>query len=154
MPKNNKIFKKIALLCIAVVVVIIAWGGLVPEIASSQQVESRLNALQSDIYGIESRLNRIEDQIGQLRQARSPRAPAEPPPSRLNSERIQPELNRDEMFDRLATLVVELKQQVNELEARVCKLESTPEGIQNSKCKIHALIFNFPFGSAQDSAAT
>jgi len=28
------------------------------------------------------------------------------------------------MFDRLATLVVELKQQVNKLEARVTKLES------------------------------
>ena len=121
MPTNNNFFKKIALLCI--VLVLIAWGALIPAPASSQ-VESRINALEVDINGIASRLNRIEVQLNQLSSG-SPRgtlsAPS-PPPS--NSQRNRSELNREQMFDRLATLVIELKQQIIALEARVSKLES------------------------------
>lgn len=123
MPKNNNIFKKIALICMALLVIIIAWGGLVPDIASSQQVQSRLNALQSDFYRLESRFNRLEAQLDRLPQFESSGSPAAPSPPPINSERNQPELSREQMFDRLATLVIELKQQVNELEARVSKLE-------------------------------
>ncbi len=103
--------------------VLIAWAALIPAPASSQ-VESRINALEVDINGIESRLNRIEAQLNQVGNG-SPRAPLSapsPPPS--NSQRNRPELNREQMFDRLATLVIELKQQINALEARVSKLES------------------------------
>lgn len=124
MPKNNSISKKITLLCIAVLAVIITWGGLVSAPASSQLVESRLSALEVDTNRIESRLNRIEAQLNQ-RGTESPRAPSSsPPPSPINSGRNRRQLNRDEMFDRLATLVIELREQIRELEARVSKMES------------------------------
>ena len=117
MQKNNSLFKKIALLCIALLLVIIAWGGLVSAPASSQD-RSRINSLEVDINGIESRLNRIEAQLNQLRRYGSAGAPLSEPP------RDKPPLNSEQMFDRLATLVIELREQIRELEARVSKLES------------------------------
>ena len=105
------------------VLVLIAWGALIPAPASSQ-VESRINALEVDINGLESRLNRIE-QHNQLGSSGSPRVPLPAPsPSPSNSQQSRSQLNREQMFDRLATLVIELKQQITTLEARISKLES------------------------------
>lgn len=109
--------------CMALLLVIIAWGGLIPEIALSQQQQSRLNAVESDVYRIESRLNRIEAQLNQLSRSESPGAPINPLPSPKNPGQNPPQLNREQMFDRLATLVIELREQIKELQARVSKLE-------------------------------
>jgi hypothetical protein len=121
MPKNNS-FIKITWFCI-MLIAIISWSGLVSAPASSQQEQSRINALEVDINGIESRLNRIEAQFNQFRSG-SPGTPSSLPPPSINTGRNRTHLNREQMFDRLATLVIELKQQVNKLEARVSKLES------------------------------
>ena len=120
MLKSNSFFKKIVLSCLTLLLVIVAWTWLISAPASSQ-TQSQINALEVDLNGIESRLNRIEAQLNQLGRF----APPTPtlPPSRSNSGRNTP-LTRDQMFDRLATLVIELKQQVNKLETRVSKLES------------------------------
>ena len=120
MKKKHNILKKIGLFSITLLLVLIAWGGVNTETASSQQVESRISRLESEFYGVESRLNRIESQLNQVGRSGSPSAP---PPSQINSGRNRSQLSRDQMFDRLATLVIELKQQVNKLEARVSKLE-------------------------------
>jgi outer membrane murein-binding lipoprotein Lpp len=121
MPKNNS-FVKITWFCIMLIVIIV-WGGLVSAPASSQQEQSRINALEIDINGIESRLNRIEAQFNQFRGG-APGTPSSLPPPSVNTGRNQTQVNREQMFERLATLVIELKQQVNKLEARVSKLES------------------------------
>jgi outer membrane murein-binding lipoprotein Lpp len=107
-------------LLFAVSLVIVIWMGLLSNSASSQQVESRINNLEADFNRVESRLSRIEAQLGQTRQSPSPRTTLTPrsPGTRRNLSQS------DAMFDRLATLVVELKQQVNKLEERVSKLES------------------------------
>jgi BMFP domain-containing protein YqiC len=123
MQKKN-IFKRIAMLCMALLVVVFVGGWLVPDIASSQQEQSRINALEADLYRIESRLNRIEAQLTQLRRGDSPRTPATP--HRINSGQKRPQLSREQMFDRLATLVIELREQIKQLEARVSKLEARP----------------------------
>ena len=120
MLKSNSFFKKIVLSCLTLLLVTVAWTWLISTPASSQ-TQSQINALEVDINGIESRLNRIEAQLNQLGRFAPPTAT--PPPSRSNSGRNTP-LTRDQMFDRLATLVIELKQQVNKLETRVSKLES------------------------------
>jgi uncharacterized protein YceH (UPF0502 family) len=119
MPKNNML-KKIAI-CLTLVVVIIAWSGLFAP--ASSQDQSRINALEVDINGIESRLNRIESQLNQSRRLDSPKVPSSPS-SPTTTRRNRPQLNREQMFERLATLVIELKQQVNKLETRVSQLES------------------------------
>lgn len=124
MPKRNKIFQKIAFFCLALLVVFIAWSGLAPAPASSQQVDSRVYGLEADVRGIESRLDRIETQLSQQSRFQSPGPSAAPPQYPINSGRNRQRLSRDQMFDRLATLVIELKQQINQLEARVSKLES------------------------------
>lgn len=115
MFKNN-VFPKIVLACLTLLLVIIAWW-LVPAPALPQD-QSRINALEVDINGIESRLNRIEAQLNQRRGG----APV--PPPAINSGRNRQPQTREQMFERLATLVIELKQQVNKLETRVSKLES------------------------------
>ena len=120
MLKSNSFFKKIVLSCLTLLLVIVAWTWLISTPASSQ-TQSQINALEVDLNGIESRLNRIEAQLNQLGRFAPPTAT--PPPSGSNSGRNTP-LTRDQMFDRLATLVIELKQQVNKLETRVSKLES------------------------------
>ncbi|MBW4639628.1 MAG: hypothetical protein KME05_15625 [Gloeocapsa sp. UFS-A4-WI-NPMV-4B04] len=120
MLKSNSFFKKIVFSCLTLLLVIVAWTWLISAPASSQ-TQSQINALEVDLNGIESRLNRIEAQLNQLGRFAAPTAT--PPPSRSNSGRNTP-LSRDQMFDRLATLVIELKQQVNKLETRVSKLES------------------------------
>ncbi len=106
---------------IAVVLAIILWASLFSNTASSQQVESRLNNLQADFNRIESRLNQIESQLGNTRQSPNSRTTITVPQS---TRRNLSQAERDKMFDRLATLVVELKQQVNTLEKRINKLES------------------------------
>ena len=127
MQKKHNLLKKITLICIALLLGIVAWGGLIPEIALSQQQQSRLNAVEIDINRIETRLNRIESQISQVGRFGSSRPPVDPPPQPPNnSGRNQPQLSREQMFDRLATLVIELREQIKELEARVSKLE--PQG--------------------------
>ena len=103
------------------ILVMIIWMGLLSNKASSQQVESRINNLEADLNRVESRLNQIESQFGN-RQSSSPRTTLTPPSG--NSRRNLSLSERDKMFDRLATLVVELKQQVNKLEERVSQLES------------------------------
>ncbi len=108
-------YKKALLLCLATILVTISWYGL-NSAAFSQS--SQFN-LQTDISRIESRLNRIEAQLSQITRGQ---APVSPLPSPINPGR-KPQLSRDQMFDNLATLVVETKDQLNKLQARVSKLE-------------------------------
>ncbi len=113
-------YKKLLLICLTTILVTISWYGL-NSAAFSQP--SRLTNLDADVSRLESRLNRLEAQISQISRGQVSSAIASPAPSPINSERKPPQLSRDQMFDRLATLVVETKDQVNKLQARVSKLE-------------------------------
>ncbi|MCC5638992.1 hypothetical protein LC593_24805 [Nostoc sp. CHAB 5844] len=113
--------KRIKTLGIAVALGIIIWVGLFSSTASSQQTESRLNNLRADFQRMELRLNQIESQFGRTRKPPNSRTSITVPQS---NRRNLSQQERDQMFDRLATLVVELKQQVNTLEQRIAKLES------------------------------
>jgi flagellar export protein FliJ len=109
-------------LIFAGVVVIIIWLGLLSNPVSSQQVESRFNNLQADFNRVEARLRRVESQLNQLGKSPSARTTLTPPQSNNARRNLS---QQDQMFDNLATLVVELKQQVNKLEDRVAQLESS-----------------------------
>jgi predicted component of type VI protein secretion system len=102
--------------------VIMIWLGLLSNSASSQQVESRINNLEANFNRFESRLSRVEAQLNQTRPSPSPGISNIP--SSSNPKRNLSQQERERMFDRLATLVVELKQQVNKLETRISQLES------------------------------
>lgn len=110
--------KKVGLLLLAVILIFITWGGLISRPVSSQQVQSRLNNLLSDFSRLESRVNRIEAQLGQG----GVRLPVNRSSSTAKKKRPL-QIQGEEMFDNLATLVIELKQDVKKLEERVAKLE-------------------------------
>ncbi|BAZ42782.1 hypothetical protein NIES4101_87520 [Calothrix sp. NIES-4101] len=111
---------KIRTLLIALILTLLFWGSFFAKTASSQLIESRLNNVEADLNRLESRLSLIESQINR---SNSP-APSKTTPSPSSPSRTQrSQQQRDQMFDRLATLVIELKQQVNTLEQRILKLE-------------------------------
>lgn len=113
--------KRIGLVGLALFLVIMLWGGVFSKTVLSQQTESRFYNLEADFNRLESRVSQIEARLGQTN--RVPSGVAMTPPSSSRSRRTEPQSERDKMFDRLATLVIELKQQVNHLEGRVGKLE-------------------------------
>ena len=117
MRKNNKL-KITAMLAIAMLLVILAWINLTPEVALSQQAESRINNLEFDLRNIESRLGQIESQLGQSVRSVSPTTVTP------NNQVRNRQLARLQSFDKLANLAIETRQDLKQLEARVAKLES------------------------------
>ena len=120
MSKNNRLVRNLVMLCI-VLISIIAWSWLSSHPASSQS-SLQYNS-EFDIRRIESRINRIESQLNQRGGAGSIRVPSTSVPS-YNSGRTRQRLSSDPMFDRLATLAIELRERMDKLEARISKLES------------------------------
>lgn len=86
---------------------------------ASTQLESRLSNLEVDVSHLQNQVDHLESQLHRSSQLR-----AQP---QLTSPQLKPEKSispTDSMFDRLATLVIELKERLNNLEARLSKLEA------------------------------
>ncbi|PLZ04942.1 hypothetical protein [Fischerella thermalis] len=107
------------LISLGILAFIFIWGILFSHPAVSQQIESRLNNLEADFNRLQSEVNQLQSQLSN-RPSSLPRTTITPSPSRRNLSQQE----KDKMFDRLATLVVEVKRQVQGLEKRVTKLES------------------------------
>ena len=113
----SKIFstrRNITILGFALVLVIVVLQVFTPVQASSA-LETRVYRLESENFELRSRLGRLESQISGASVGQTVR----PNP---RSNRSAPSL--DARFDRLATLVIELKEQVDGLQARLSKLEA------------------------------
>lgn len=100
------------------ILIIITVLTLFPTKVQSAQIQSRLSNLESDLYRVELRLNSLESQLGNSPSRTKPQSSSPSSPNKLS--------NREPgtMFDRLATLVIETKQDVQQLQKRVSKLES------------------------------
>ena len=98
------------------------WGILLSDTAFSGLIESRVNNLEYDFYRLESQLNRIEMQLNRFSSS-SRRIPNNSAPSQRLPRRLS-QRERDKMFDRLATIVIELKQDIKDLQKRVSQLEN------------------------------
>jgi len=86
---------------------------------TSSQLGSRVSRLETENTALRSRVSRLENTISRLSQGGGSQIQLEPAPE------ATPTLQSgDPMFDRLATLVVETKQQVLALEERVADLEA------------------------------
>ena len=114
MPKIFSTRRKITILGFALVLVIVVLQVFTPVQASSA-LETRVYRLESENFELRSRLGRLESQISGASVGQAVR----PSP---RSNRSAPSL--DARFDRLATLVIELKEQVDGLQARLSKLEA------------------------------
>ncbi|MFB6276595.1 MAG: hypothetical protein ABEI32_10695 [Halothece sp.] len=111
------------LLCLLLILLL----ALVPRFSNAQGIglESRMSQLESEIFQLRSRLSNLESQISR---ANPPsRQPSQRPDIPSPSPRRQTIPPSDEMFDRLATLVIELKERVQTLEKKVAKLEAKHE---------------------------
>ncbi|MBD2260364.1 hypothetical protein [Pseudanabaena sp. FACHB-2040] len=91
--------------------------GLMPAPASAQ-VESRLSQLEFQLRQVRSQVSQIEARLSQPSLAR----PAAPRPATPTGE-IPADPSLGEQFDNLATLTIELRQQIRTLEERVTQLE-------------------------------
>ncbi len=96
-----------------------------------QSVEASSNTqLEFRVRQVESQLSRLESQINRLSATQSSGSPiiqVEPDEVEENSVESlgrQRWVSGDPLFDRLATLVIELKQDVQDLQQRVDRLES------------------------------
>ncbi|AFY86904.1 MAG: hypothetical protein CLLPBCKN_003595 [Chroococcidiopsis cubana SAG 39.79] len=119
MLNNNRIFRQILLPLLVGLISIFLTIGFIPKIALSQQSDSRFNSLEFDLRTLEARLDRLESQIDRTSRPNLPRTP-----NTDNRRRDRNNLSQLQSFDNLATLAIETKQQVNQLEARVKKLEA------------------------------
>ncbi|WP_353931086.1 hypothetical protein WJM97_00270 [Okeanomitos corallinicola TIOX110] len=121
--KYLKMAKKLVFTVLTGIIVTIIGISIFSHPAISQQVDFRVNNLESDVRRLELRLNQIElliNKNSQIPVSRINRTPTKKP----NLQRNLSQVEKDKMFNRLSTLFVELKQQVNGLTNRVVKLES------------------------------
>lgn len=114
--------KKLSFQVLSGIIGIIIGIAIFSHPATSQQVNFRVNNLESDVRRLEIKLNQIELLINKNSQIPSSRI-SQTPNKKPTSQRNLSQVERDKMFKRLSTLFVELKQQVNGLEKRLQKLE-------------------------------
>ena len=109
--------KKIIFLCIAVILVVIALPIFTPA-QGSYQLEYRITQLESQISDLRGQISRLESQSSGISRSQPPIVPGTTRPnSRMRSG--------DPMFDNLATMVIEIKQDVIQLQQRLSHLESS-----------------------------
>jgi outer membrane murein-binding lipoprotein Lpp len=96
-----------------------------------QSVEASTNTqLEFRVRQLESQLSRLESQVNRLSATQSsPRPIIQVEPDEVEGNTIESEgrqswISGDPLFDRLATLVIELKQDIQDLQQRVQQLES------------------------------
>lgn len=122
-PSKHHMVKKIAVLAIALIFTLTILSSRTIA-QSSGALESRLSRLESDNFQMRSQISNLESQIAALKG----QIPSQFPTSNRPATPVSPRINRqitssDPMFDRLATLVIELKQRVQALEAQVAQLK-------------------------------
>ena len=83
-------------------------------VAQSSLLDSRVARLEADIFQLRNQINQLQAQSG-----RNNTRPNRPAPT---TPRITNQRSSDPMFDRLATLVIELKERIQVLEAQVAQL--------------------------------
>jgi outer membrane murein-binding lipoprotein Lpp len=124
---RSHFFRKTRLI---VIVLILGLILLVSKPVSSQSI----TGINAEISGLRSRINRLESEVRNIRPGNFNSAPGIPktsPETEANPDNFNnpPAVNdqaigrSDPLFERLATLLIELKEDVNNLENRVDILE-------------------------------
>ena len=130
---NGRRKQKSAVIAIALTLILGAIAIITPallkqnataSIAADGGLETRLSSLESRVLSLQSELYRIESQINQLSSSstipRQPPSRVEVPLPPRSTRRIT---SSDPMFTRLSTLVIEQKERLDRLEARIARLE-------------------------------
>ena len=120
--------KKITILFLAFILAL----AILPRFTLAQStgfLESRLSRLEAENSQMRSQVANLQSEVYRLTNAANfPRQQTNPPPrapapttARVNRQRGSG--SQDPMFDRLATLVIELKERVQALETQVAQLK-------------------------------
>ena len=91
--------------------------------AASDMFESRISRLEVDNYQLRSQLNQLESQLNAISQSQYRIAQGNRTAPPVFPQGNKQRLSNDQMFDRLATLVIELKQRISKLEVQVAELK-------------------------------
>jgi outer membrane murein-binding lipoprotein Lpp len=91
--------------------------------AASDMFESRISRLEVEHYQLRSQLNQLESQIEAISQSQYPIARRNRTAPLTFPQVSKQRLPNQQMFDRLATLVIELKQRISQLEVQVAELK-------------------------------
>jgi predicted RNase H-like nuclease (RuvC/YqgF family) len=112
------------ILTICLSFILISLVYLVPTLNQPLLAQSDLS-LKSDIISLESRLNRLEQEVTRLRSSSSPASRTTTGnPAVVDGQIIG---RTDPLYSRLATLLIELKEEVRSLDRRLTEIEqATP----------------------------
>ena len=99
---------------------------------ASLDLSGRISRLESEFFMVRSQINSLEAQVSRLSNRLDFPVIAPTEPARIPFPRPVPrpevvEYPNKEQFDRLATLLIELKEQINSLETRFSHLETQLE---------------------------
>ncbi|HEY9692952.1 MAG TPA: hypothetical protein V6D15_12135 [Oculatellaceae cyanobacterium] len=111
------------ILTIILIFLLAVLSGCTSAQAASDMFESRISRLEVDNYQLRSQLYQLESQLDAISQSQNRIAQgnrtAPPAFPQISKQR----LSNDQMLDRLATLVIELKQRISKLEVQVTELK-------------------------------
>lgn len=117
---------KYGIICLALILGLV----LLPRLTLAQAsgvLESRMARIEAENFQLRSQVSRIESQLATL--SGRPLSSAQrlnrntPTPQISSRTNRQPVSSSDPMFERLATLVIELKERVQSLESQVAQLK-------------------------------
>lgn len=122
--------RKIAVICLAFILAL----AILPRFTLAQStayLESRVSRIEGENAQLRSQISRLETQVDRLLNRSdfprpqpntlpTPTPSPSPTPRRANSRQT---ISTDPMFQRLANLLIELKERVNTLEAEVAQLK-------------------------------
>jgi uncharacterized protein YceH (UPF0502 family) len=111
-----KLLKQLGIIALVSLTMVILLQTLSPA-QSTARLESRISRLESQNTLLRSRVNRLENDISQL--SRATGITISPPLSQEQEAAPPSTLSDDPMFDRLATLVIELRDRIIALEERL-----------------------------------
>ena len=114
---HQRIFGVVLILLLSVL------SGCTSAQAASDMFESRISRLEVDNYQLRSQLNQLESQINAISQSQYRIAQGNRTAPPVFPQGNKQRLSNDQMFDRLATLVIELKQRISQLEVQVAELK-------------------------------
>ena len=124
---NSWLSKPIVKLCLGLLVLLVV--GVRIYFNQMQPVAAQSTGVSSELLNLRTRVNLLEAEVRRLRQS----GPRTAPPRQTDAPTPAPSINlpqpegqlgsTDPMFQRLATLVIELKERIVELEKRTATIE-------------------------------
>jgi uncharacterized coiled-coil protein SlyX len=114
--------QNIILVILITLAIVLGWNNLTLAQGSTTQLEYRMSRLEAQVSQLIGQINSLQYQTSGTTVIQVKPDPTNPAPELKN-----PLISGDPMFDRLATLVIETKQDVQELQKQMAELKAQLE---------------------------